>query len=97
MRSRFASNLVVRLVGCLLIAVGWMFGPGPARWLIFGGGCFLVGLVAVAFAVRGRGPVQRSIDAVLAVIGAWTVVSSFRWRCGWASAWLRTAVSWPST
>lgn len=84
MTSRFISNLTALIMGALLMADRFVFGPGPARWLAFGESCAIVVTVAVAFAVRGRGPAQRMIDVLLVLTGAWMVIASLAYSAGTA-------------
>jgi hypothetical protein len=74
--SRFVSNLFVLVAASFLLAARFAFGAPALRWLAFGAGGLVVLVVAGAFLARGRGPAQRGLDVVLALIGGWTVVSS---------------------
>jgi hypothetical protein len=74
--SRFASNLTILTVGAFLAAVGFIFTEHTARWLAFSVGAAATVIVAAAFLVRGRGPVQRALDLLTWLTGVWTVVSA---------------------
>jgi hypothetical protein len=73
--ARFASNLLVLILGAALAPARFIFGPGSVHWITFGAGAAVTMVVAAAFLVRGRGPVQRGLDVVMALIGAWSAVS----------------------
>jgi hypothetical protein len=73
---RFASNLVLAVLGGLLVILSLTLAPSTTRWLALGGGCAAVLVSLVAFATRGRGATQRTIDVTVASLGAWTIVAS---------------------
>lgn len=87
MRSRFVSNLLVLVVGALLMADRFLFGPGTAHWLGFGAGCFIVCVVGVAFLVRGRGSLQRILDLIMALAGGWMVLAALAYDPG-SAGWI---------
>jgi hypothetical protein len=76
MSMRFASNLVLAVLGGLLVILSLKFGLATTRWLALGGGSAAVLVTLVAFATRGRGATQRSIDVTVALLGGWTIVAS---------------------
>lgn len=90
MRSRFASNLLVLLVGAFLAPTRFVFGAGGERWLAFAAGGAVVAVTVVGFAARGRGPLQRGIDVTLVIVGAWAVVSALSESAG-TVGWLALA------
>jgi hypothetical protein len=87
MATRFVSNLLVLIIGAFLAAAHFAFGAQTGRWLTLGAGCAVAVIVAAAFLVRGRGPAQRSLDAVTAVIAGWAIVSSLCFT-GSVGGWL---------
>jgi hypothetical protein len=74
--ARFASNLAVLVLGVVLAPARFAFAAGTVGWLTFGVGAAMSAVVAAAFLVRGRGPVQRALDLLIAVTGSWTAVSA---------------------
>jgi hypothetical protein len=88
--ARFASNLIVLIAGCFLAAATFALDAETVGWLGLGCGVLIAVTVLAAFATRGRGVVQRSLDCALALLAAWTIVAS---RCfsGATLAWLMFA------
>lgn len=76
MTARFASNLAILIIGAFLAAARFAFDSETARWIAFGAGAGVVVIVAAAFLTYGRGPLQRAIDVVTALVAGWTVVSA---------------------
>jgi hypothetical protein len=76
MASRFASNVLVLISGAALVALTLGLGDGAARWIALGVGCFATVVTLAAFAVRGRGPLQRTIDAFVVLTAGWTIVAA---------------------
>lgn len=76
MPARFASNLLIALLGGALAACSLLFAPSVVRWMGLGVGCAAVVITLAGFAVRGRGLGQCSLDLVIAPLGAWTILSS---------------------
>jgi hypothetical protein len=74
--ARFASNLLVLVIGAFLAPARFIFEAGTVRWIAFGAGAAVTVVIAAAFLVRGRGPVQRALDVVLALVAIWTAVSA---------------------
>lgn len=76
MTARFVSNLLVLVIGAVLAPARFMFDPHAVRWITFGAGAAVTVIIAAAFLVRGRGPMQRTLDVAVALIGIWTAVSA---------------------
>jgi hypothetical protein len=74
--ARFASNLLVLVLGAVLAPARFIFGPETVRWITFGVGAAVIVVIAAAFLVRGRGPVQRALDVVMVLTAAWTAASA---------------------
>lgn len=53
-----------------------VLGSAVAGWISLGMGCAATGVVLLSFLARGRGRVQRSFDAAIVLLGAWTIVSA---------------------
>lgn len=74
MSSRFLTNLGVLMGGVLLVLFALV--QVATGWLELGFGCASLVLALTGFALRGRGAAQRWLDALMAVIAAWSIVSS---------------------
>lgn len=75
-RSRFVSVLCFTVAGATLSVGAFLFAPDAERWLGVGVGAGSLALVLGAFAATGRGTAQRVLDALLAPVAAWAVVSA---------------------
>jgi hypothetical protein len=87
MTSRFVSNLLVTAYATILLVACFAFRPAVIGWIGFAMSCATVATVLIAFAFRGRGPLQRSLDLLLVVIGAWTIIAA-RAYSGGSVKWL---------
>ncbi|HEX4467670.1 MAG TPA: hypothetical protein VH025_10820 [Solirubrobacteraceae bacterium] len=76
MTWRFASNLVVLLLGAFLATVSFAFAAQTVSWLAFAVGAVTALTVLMAFATRERGVAQRVFDACVLLVAAWTIVCS---------------------
>ncbi len=86
MNSRFLTNSALLIAGAFLVVVSQAFGPNTFMWLMLGVGVLGV-LEAGAIATPGRGLPQRSLDAIIGILGAWTIVASLVFSFG-AVTWL---------
>jgi hypothetical protein len=75
MNSRFLTNSVLSLLGAFTVVASRVWAPSTFMWLMLGAGVVAV-LAAGAIVVRGRGNAQRGLDAIIGILGAWTVVAS---------------------
>lgn len=77
MSTRFISNLLLATAGGFVIVATFAFAPPVVGWIAFGvTGVGVLVLVAATALVPGRGLVQRTLDGVVAVLAAWTIVES---------------------
>jgi hypothetical protein len=76
MTARFASNLMTLVVGVFILAASLGFHDAVIGWLGFAAGCVATITVLCAFAVRGRGGVQRVLDTAALLVGAWLIIAS---------------------
>lgn len=77
MSTRFVSNLLLALAGGLVIVATQAFVPPTVGWVAFGvTGVGVLVLLGATALVPGRGEVQRTLDAVAAVLAAWTIVET---------------------
>lgn len=75
MSTRYLSNLALALIAGFVVVASQSFSSNVFTWLAFGGGVAIV-VIALADGARERELVHRALGAVIAVIGAWTIVSS---------------------
>jgi hypothetical protein len=75
MNSRYLSNVVLIIAGAFLVVASQAFVPSTFEWLMFGIGALAV-LVSGTIVLRSRGIAQRGLDALVGILGAWTVVAS---------------------
>lgn len=76
MSAHFITNLGLGLVGALVVAASMAFSAGITGWLMFGVSLGVLTLLGLAQLDRGRGLVQRLLDAATSVLAAWAVVAS---------------------
>jgi hypothetical protein len=74
--SRFASNLALVVAGSVLACAALGLTAEAAARVALGLGVLALLAVLIAFAFRGRGPVQRCFDAAAIAAGAWTIVAA---------------------
>jgi hypothetical protein len=88
MSTRFASNMLLALAGGVVIVATQAFAPPVLAWIAFGvTGVGVLVLTAATALAPGRGHVQRTLDAVAAVIAAWTIVETLVFS-GMVMVWL---------
>lgn len=77
MSTRYISNVLLALAGGFVIVATQAFAPPTLAWIAFAvtGVGVLVMMAATAVA-PGRGLVQRTLDGVVAVLAAWTIVET---------------------
>ena len=75
MNSRFLSNTILSVLGGFTVVASLEWAPATFRWLLLGTGILAVAL-AGGIAITDRGNVQRSLDATIGIVGAWTIVAS---------------------
>jgi hypothetical protein len=79
---RFLSNLFTLIAGTLLLAACFAFRSTVLGWLALAAGCAVLVVILVAFAFRGRGSLQRTIDAATVLLAAWTTVAARSFDAG---------------
>lgn len=75
MNSRYLTNAMLLIAGAFLVVVSQSFGVNVFMWLMFGIGVIGV-LTSGAIVASRRGLPQRALDAVIGILGAWTIVAS---------------------
>jgi len=88
MSTRFASNLLLAVASGFVIVVTQAFVPPVVGWIAFGvTGVGVLVLVGATVFLPGRGLVQRTLDGVVAVLAAWTIVETLVFS-GMLMVWL---------
>jgi hypothetical protein len=75
MNSRYLSNVALIIAGAFLVVASQAFGVATFEWLMFGIGAVAV-LMSATIVLPSRGAAQRGLDALIGILGAWTVVAS---------------------
>jgi hypothetical protein len=88
MTSRFVSNLILLLMGIVLLCFSLAMRGPVVAWVGLGAGGVMALSVLGAFATRGRGVVQRSLDGLAVMLAAWTIVASRVFAPGESLRWL---------
>lgn len=86
MNSRYLTNIGLAITGGFAIVASQVWSVPVFMWLMFAAGVVAIALSGAA-ALPTRGLVQRSLDAVVTVLGAWTIVASLVFS-GAAVTWL---------
>jgi hypothetical protein len=74
MRTHFISRLALLIMGAFGVIVTQVWTGGALEWLFFAGGVLMI-LIALADSVRPA-MIQRAIDGLVVLLGAWTIVES---------------------
>ena len=75
MNSRFLTNAGLSVLGGFAVVASIVWAPTTFMWLMLGTG-ILAAATGAGVGIRSRGTAQRSIDATVAILGAWTIVAS---------------------
>jgi hypothetical protein len=75
MNSRYLTNAALALIGGFTVVASQVWIPATFMWLMFSAAVLAV-VLSSAIALKGRGTVQRGLDGVVAILGAWTIVAS---------------------
>jgi len=74
MRIDFISRLALLLLAGFLVIATQVWAMGTVEWLFIAGGILMIALAAGSLA-QPAGP-QRTIDAIVAVLGVWSIVQA---------------------
>jgi hypothetical protein len=74
MRIDFISRLALLLLAGFLVIATQVWAMGTVEWLFIVGGILMIALAAGSLA-QPAGP-QRTLDAVIAVLGVWSIVQA---------------------
>jgi hypothetical protein len=86
MNSRYLTNAALTVAGAFLVVASQSFAIPVFQWLMLGIGVAAV-LLGGAVVLTSRGPAQNSLDGIIAILGAWTIVASLVFA-GSAVTWL---------
>jgi len=89
MSTRFVTNAIFAVAAGFLVVASQAFSSSTTGWIAFGIAIGVLAVACLAQADASRGVVQRSLDGVVAVVSAWTIVASVVFH-GAAVKWLST-------
>src|SRR6202161_3210165 len=75
MNSRYLTNAALAVIGGFTIVASQVWIPATFMWLMFSAAILAV-VLSAAVALKARGNVQRGLDGLVAILGAWTIVAS---------------------
>jgi hypothetical protein len=75
MRTHFISRLALLLVAGFLVVASQVWTGDTLQWLFVAGGVAMI-LGAAADAIH-ENVMQRGLDGLIALLGAWTIVEAF--------------------
>ena len=76
MSPRFISNVALAVAGAFIVVASQTFTPSVTGWLTFGVSLGALALLAVVQLDRGRGSIQRMLDAGIGALALWSAVAS---------------------
>lgn len=74
MRTHFISRLALLLVSAFLVVTSQVWAGGTIEWIFIVGGAVMILLSAAG--LQGRNVAQRSLDGLVALLGAWSIVQA---------------------
>ena len=90
MSTSFVTNTIFAVTAGFLVVASQAFASPTTAWIAFG---IAIGILAVACLAQtdaSRGRLQRTLDGVIALVSAWTIVASVVFH-GATVKWLSTA------
>ena len=76
MSPRFISNVVLAVAGAIVVVASQTFTHSVTGWLTFGVSLGALALLAFVQVDRGRGAIQRLLDAGTGALALWSAVAS---------------------
>ena len=76
MSTRYLTNMALTSLGGFLLVTSQAFAAGSFSWLMLGVGIAALVLTLPAIAFPSRGSLQRALDYVFSLLGAWTIIAS---------------------
>jgi hypothetical protein len=89
MSTSFLTNAIIALATGFLVVASQAFASSTTAWVAFG---IAIGILAVSCLAQtdlSRGRLQRTLDGVIAIVSAWTIVASVVFH-GATVRWLST-------
>lgn len=75
MNSRYLTNATLTVAGGFLVVASQAFAVPAFEWLMLGVGAIAV-LLGGGMFLTSRGPAQNTLDGIIGMLGAWTIVAS---------------------
>jgi hypothetical protein len=76
MSTRFVTNAIFAVAAGFLVVASQAFSSSATGWIAFGIAIGILAVACLAQADASRGVVQRSLDGVVAIVSAWTIIAS---------------------
>jgi hypothetical protein len=89
MSTRFVTNAILAVAAGFLVVASQAFSSSTTAWIAFGIAIGILTVACLAQADTSRGLVQRSLDGIVAIVSAWTIVASVVFS-GATVRWLST-------
>jgi hypothetical protein len=89
MSTSFVTNAIIAVTTGFLVVASQAFTSSTTAWIAFG---IAIGILAVSCLAQSdvsRGRLQRTLDGVVALVSAWTIVASVVFH-GATVKWLST-------
>lgn len=87
MSTRYLTNLTLMLLAGAVVVLSQAFSVGTFTWVMLGAGIGTMVISAPGVALPSRGSIQRGLDYVFSLLGAWTIIASVVFG-GAAVTWL---------
>jgi hypothetical protein len=87
MRTRYLTNVLMASLGGFLLVTSQAFAVSTFGWLMLASGIATLLITVPAITVLARGGLQRALDYLFILLGAWTIVASLVFS-GAAVTWL---------
>ena len=89
MSTRFVTNAILAVAAGFLVVASQAFSASTTGWIAFGIAIGILAVASLAQADASRGVVQRTLDGIVAIVSAWTIVASVVFH-GATVSWLST-------
>ena len=89
MSTRFITNAIVAVAAGFLVVAAQAFASSTTSWIAFGIAIGTLTVACLAQSDPSRGVAQRSLDGIVAIVSAWTIVASVVFN-GATARWLST-------
>lgn len=92
MSTSFLTNATIAVAAGFVAVASQSFPPATTSWIAFGIAIGTLAVACLAQADRSRSVIQRSLDGILAIVSAWTIVASVVFE-GTTVTWLSLAAA----